>query len=295
MNIAQPVNVPLLDLDLLNTLVAIAETGNFSSAAERVFRSPSAVSMQVKRMEELLGRPVFKRDSRSVRLTDDGEMLLAHARRVLALNRQMIAQFITPEINGTVRLGALDHATEQFLPAVLKRFGETHPGITVDVVVDDSVEMAKKIAKNQLDLAIVTCGNEELQDKNIEPLYQEKLVWAGLNGGIAVEQNPLPISVWEEGCIWRREALSGLENIGRDYRITLKSAHIAGQKAGIVADLVIAPLPASSCEGAIIALGKETGLPTLPDYTLGLMMARDASAPVKALADHLRASLADLG
>lgn len=295
MNIPQTANVPLLDLDLLNTLVAIAETGNFSSAAERVFRSPSAVSMQVKRMEELLGRPVFKRDSRSVTLTDDGEMLLVHARRVLALNRQMIAKFITPKINGTVRLGALDHATEQYLPAVLKRFSETHPGITVDVVVDDSVQMAKMIAKNQLDIAIVTCGNEELQDKNIEPLYQEALVWAGLKGGIAAEQDPLPISVWEEGCIWRRIALSGLESTGRNYRITLKSAHIAGQKAGIMADLVIAPLPVSSCEGAIIALGKEFGLPPLPDYTLGLMMANDASAPVKAAADHLRASLADLG
>ncbi len=295
MNIAQPVNVPLLDLDLLNTLVAIAETGNFSSAAERVFRSPSAVSMQVKRMEELLGRPVFKRDSRSVTLTDDGEMLLVHARRVLALNRQMIAKFITPKINGTVRLGALDHATEQFLPTVLKRFGETHPGITVDVVVDDSVQMAKMIAKNQLDIAIVTCGNEELLDKNIEPLYQEALVWAGLKGGIAAEQDPLPISVWEEGCIWRRIALSGLESTGRNYRIALKSAHIAGQKAGIMADLVIAPLPVSSCEGAIIALGKEFGLPPLPDYTLGLIIANDASAPVKAAADNLRASLADLG
>ena len=128
--------IPLLELDLLKTLIAINETGNFSAAAEAVYRTPSAVSMQVKRMEELLGRAVFTRDSRTVSLTHDGEILLAHARRVLALNREVVAQFITPEVAGVVRLGAPDDAAERFLPAMLKRFSESHPGVIVDVIVD---------------------------------------------------------------------------------------------------------------------------------------------------------------
>ena len=117
----QRIKLPLLDLELLQTLVAIAETGNFSAAAEVVFRTPSAVSMQVKRLEELLGRSIFKRDSRSVALTADGEQLLVHARRVLAMNREIVAKFITPDVAGVVRMGAPDDAAERLLPEMLRR------------------------------------------------------------------------------------------------------------------------------------------------------------------------------
>ena len=293
MNAPHIPRTPLLELDLLKTLVAIHETGNFSAAAEVVFRTPSAVSMQVKRIEELLGRPVFKRDSRSVILTEDGEMLLSHARRVLALNQQMVAKFITPEISGVVRLGAIDHATEQFLPMALRRFAETHPGITVDVIVENSELQEMLIKKNELDIAITTVCNATIRESGAEVLYWEKLVWAGLKGGVAAEQVPLPVSVWEEGCIWRRAAIDGLEKQQRDYRITFKSAHIAGQKAGLAADLAIAPLPLSSCTGEIVALDESFGLPELPKYALGMLVAKNAPPPVEAVADHMRAIFAD--
>ena len=96
--------IPLLDLDLLKTLVAIAETGSFSTAATVVHRTPSAISMQVKKMEEILGRPVFTRDSRSVSLTSDGAFSLEHARRMLALNRDAVARFVQPDVEGVERL-----------------------------------------------------------------------------------------------------------------------------------------------------------------------------------------------
>ena len=289
MNAPQTPQMPLLELDLLKTLVAIAETGNFSAAAEIVFRTPSAVSMQVKRIEELVGRAVFIRDSRSVSLTSDGELLLAHGRRLLALNRDMIAKFITPDVTGVVRLGAIDNAAEQFLPSVLRRFSETHPGVAVEATVDNSSSLKKMIQQNLLDIAIVTCGHDE----DLEMLYQEELVWAGTKCGVAVEQKPLPVSVWEAGCIWRDSALAGLKEQGRDYTVTFKSAHISGQKAALLADLAIAPLPLSACEGNIIVLGPEHGLPELPDYSIGMIVGSDPSAPVRAAADHLRASFAD--
>ncbi len=290
MNVDPVPQMPLLELDLLRTLVVISETGSFSAAAEVVFRTPSAVSMQVKRIEDLLGHRVFRRAARFVTPTDDGEMLIAHARRVLALNRDIVAKFITPEVSGVVRVGALDHAAEQFLPAVLRRFAETHPGITVDVTVENSAPLVEKIRHNELDIAIITCGSTDAISKEVETLYCEALMWAGLKNGIAAEQIPLPVSVWEEGCIWREEGLSSLERQGRDYRITYKSAHISGQKAAILADLAIAPLPASTCEGAIVALGPEYGLPVLPEYTLGMLITKDPTAPVEAVANHLRAT-----
>lgn len=293
MNAPHIPRTPLLELDLLKTLVAIHETGNFSAAAEVVFRTPSAVSMQVKRIEELLGRPVFKRDSRSVILTEDGEMLLSHARRVLALNQQLVSKFITPEISGVVRLGAIDHATEQFLPMALRRFAETHPGVTVDVTVENSELQESLFKKNELDIAITTVCDATIRENGAEVLYWEQLVWAGLKCGVAAEQVPLPVSVWEEGCVWRRAAIDGLEKQQRDYRITFKSAHIAGQKAGLAADLAIAPLPLSSCTGDIVALDESFGLPELPKYALGMLVSKNASPPVEAVADHLRAIFAD--
>lgn len=293
MNAPHPVQTPLLDLDLLKTLVAISETGNFSAASEVVFRTPSAVSMQVKRIEEILGHRIFKRSARTVTPTDDGEMLIAHARRVLALNRDIVAKFIVPEISGVVRVGAVDHTAEQFMPLVLRRFAETHPGITLDVVVENTAPLAEKMRQNQLDIAIITCESIGSAAMKIETLYREELVWAGLKGGVAAEQNPLPVSVWEEDCVWRKAGLSSLEKQGRDYRITFKSAYISGMKAAILADLVVAPLPVSVCEGPIVALGPEYGLPPLIDYALGMLICKEPTAPVEAVADHLRATFAD--
>ncbi len=293
MNAPQRTQTPLLELDLLKTVVAISETGNFSAAAQVLYRTPSAVSMQVKRIEDLLGQPVFHRDSRSVTLTEGGEVLLAHARRVLALNQEIVSRFIAPEVSGVVRMGALDHAAEQFLPAVLCRFSDSHPGVTVDVTVENSDVLISKVRQDQLDIAILTTESIDDPGKDVETLYREALVWAGVKGGIAAERNPLPVSVWEEGCVWRKAGLSSLEMQGRDYRVTFKSAYISGQKAAIRADLAVAPLPASSCEGDIVALGSEHGLPELSDYAIGMLTGRDPSAPVKAVADHLRASFAD--
>ncbi len=289
MNIATTPQVPLLDLDLLKTLVAIAETGNFSAAAEVVFRSPSAISMQIKKMEALLGRPVFIRDSRAVTLTEDGEALLLHARRVLALNAQIISQFIRPDVAGTVRLGSTDHATEAFLTEALRRFAQTHPSVSVDVTVDHSSQLRASIERGTMDIALITCQVEEAQTAEI--LRRETLVWAGMKGGIAVERTPLPISVWEDGCIWRKAAVTALEAQSRAYHVTFKSAHISAQKAGIRADLAVAPLPSSALDAGVVEIDKAHGLPVLPDYAIGMIIAKNPSAPIKAVADHLRATV----
>ncbi|MEM7301004.1 MAG: LysR substrate-binding domain-containing protein [Pseudomonadota bacterium] len=289
MNVATKPQLPLLDLDLMRTLVAISETGNFSAAAEAVFRTPSAVSMQVKRIEQIVGRPVFTRNARSVTLTTDGELLLSHARRVLALNREILANFIAPDMTGTVRMGALDHAAEQFLPSALCRFRDSYPGIVVDVTVENSQALHTLLDRRQLDLVLVTCGQEESASRGIETLFNEPLVWAGLKGGVAADQTPIPVSVWEEGCIWRETALAGLEEQGREYRINFKSAAISGQKAGILADLAIAPLPISSCDDRVVELGPEHGLPPLGTYILGMKLCENPASPIKVLADHFRA------
>lgn len=285
-------NLPLIDLDILKTLVAIADTGNFSAAAEVVFRTPSAVSMQVKKTEELIGRPLFRRDSRSVTATPEGEHLVQHGRRMLALNRELVAQFIEPDVAGVVKLGAPDDMAERALPELLRRFSQSHCCVTVDVVVDSSAELIRRIKQHELDLAMFTCDPGKPLPANAEIIFQERLTWAGAQNGIAYEKNPLPISVWEEGCSWRNSGLRSLEKIDRDYRIAFMSAHISGQRAAIMADLAIAPIPASSCTNGIVELTKDHGLPALEDYALGMMLAKKVSKPAIAAADHLRASFA---
>ena len=165
---------PLLELDLLKSLIAIAETGNFSAAAEVVHRTPSAISMQVKRMEELLGRPIFVREPRSVVLNEDGEMLLAHARRMLALNADTIAKFATPGIFGTVRLGAIDHAAERFLPGMLREFANSHPKVRVDVSIENTIPQRDALRRGELDIAIVTCTPGDSDFPNYEVLFRGK-------------------------------------------------------------------------------------------------------------------------
>ena len=147
MNVPLNHPMPLLDLDVLRTFVAIAETGSFTLAANAVFRTPSAVSMQIKKLEEVLGVSVFSRDARSVSLTKDGEMLMGLARRMLALNREAVSRFIVPDIAGVVRLGSPDDYGERVLPQVLKRFAQTHPAIAVDVTIDQSVNLRRRLAE----------------------------------------------------------------------------------------------------------------------------------------------------
>ena len=289
-NTHQDQQMPLLELDLLKTLIAIAETGNFSSAAEAVFRTPSAISMQVKKIEALVGRPIFVRDSRSVSLTSDGTILLEHARRALALNNEMVSRFITPTIEGEVRIGAGDDFAERLLPPMLREFNCSHPSVVIEVFMENTNELIEKTRAGELDLAVVVCDAGYETDNHVERLATEKLVWAARKGGIAAEKIPLPISVWEDGCSWRKAALEALSRHKRDYRISFRSAYIGGQKAAVLSDLAVAPLPVSSLGGDIVEANPPNGMPELPDYALGLLIRDDPSEAIVAAANHLRTS-----
>jgi DNA-binding transcriptional LysR family regulator len=281
--------LPLLDLDVLRTFVAISETGSFTTAANAVFRTPSAVSMQIKKLEDILGRSVFSRDARSVTLTNDGEMLLGYARRLLSINREAVAKFIIPDISGVVRLGSPDDYGERVLPHVLKRFAQSHPSIAVDVVIDQSENLRRRMDDRSLDITLLT-NSMKVNMEGAEVLLTEPVVWAGAKGGCAHLREPLPVSIWEEGCAWRAGALEALGREGRNYRIAYMSAHTAGQRSAILADLAVAPLPKSFIGGDMVELGVKDGMPDMGSYSLAMIVAPDAAAPVQAAADHIRAA-----
>src|ERR671929_349949 len=146
----------LLDIDQLRTFVAIADTGSFTRAAEVVHKTQSAVSMQMKRLEERIGRPIFARDGRASKLTEDGERLLDYARRIVKLNVEAVAAFSDAELRGRVRLGVPDDYADRYLPEIMARFSRAYPGVELSVICEPSIELIGRIEANELDLAIVT-------------------------------------------------------------------------------------------------------------------------------------------
>ncbi|MEK1931261.1 MAG: LysR substrate-binding domain-containing protein [Pararhizobium sp.] len=285
--------LPLLELDILKTFVAIAETGNFTTAAETVYRTPSAVSMQIKKLEEMLGCVLFLRDARSVSLTPKGEVLLGFARRMLALNNEAVSRFLLPDMNGVVRVGAPEDIGERILPEVLKRFAESYPNVTVDVTIGNSSALRKRVDEHRMDIALFNSMAGENTGGG-EILVSEKLVWAGTKCGTAHTREPLPISMWEDGCVWRADAVEQLSRAGRKFRVAFLSAHTTGQRAAIQADLAIAPLPRYLVQGDLVALGDAEGLPELGHYNIGLQVIDNPSAPVLAVAEHVRTAFVGL-
>ena len=286
--------LPVLETELLQTIVAIAETGNFSRAAERVLRTPSAVSMQVKKLEGLLGRSLFSRDSRSVTPTPDGEILIGYARRILKLNNDAVRQFRTPLVEGVVRFGTPDDFGIRFLPPILTRFASTHCGVQVDVTLEMSVTLLEKLDKGVLDATLVTEPPGRPVGNGGEAVFVEPLAWAGLQGGCAHEYPVLPLALSNVGCLWRASATKALDHAGRDYHIAYSSPHCAGQQAAILADLAVAPFPISLIKPPLRRLSQSDGLPDLGTYQISLYVASELTPAASTFTDHVRATLQEM-
>ncbi len=293
MNLPLRQSLPLLDIDVLRTFVAIAETGNFSTAADAVLRTPSAISMQIKKLEEQLGATLFLRDARSVSLTQSGEILLGYARRMVALSNEAVSRFRMPDMQGHVRLGAPDDIGERHMPSILKRFAEIYPLIMVDVTVDTSSNLRRRLQEQRLDLALVNVAPGARSSEG-EVVHTDQLVWAGAKCGTAYLRDPLPMSLWEDGCCWRADALSVLDRSKRPYRIAYLSAHTMAQRAAVIADLAIAPLPRSYLTADMTALGAAHGLPDLGSFEVRLLRGGEASETIDAVADSIRSAFSEI-
>jgi DNA-binding transcriptional LysR family regulator len=274
-----------LEFDLLRTLVAIADTGSFNRAARAVFRTPSAVSMQMKKLEEQVGRPLFAKDGRSVILTPDGETLVGYSRRILKLAEEALRRFRAPEIEGKITLGTPDDYAGQFLPDILARFAASHPNVEVDVFCQSTRELLERLANGTVDIALVSAGHGQPSGMAV---HREPLVWAGLRHGCAHERSPLPLAVSHLGCCWRKQALAALDEAGIPYRIAYCSHHYSGQLAAVRAGLALAPFPLSTVRGDLKVFGEESGLPPIGHFEIELRRGAGATGPLyDALASHV--------
>ncbi|MDF3831437.1 LysR substrate-binding domain-containing protein [Cupriavidus basilensis] len=265
-----------LDLELLRTFVAVIESGNFSNAAPRVGRSQSAVSMQMQRLEEAVGRQLLVRMPRSVVPNAAGGDLLVYARRLLKLSDEALASVSRPEDTGSVRLGVPDDYAAFLLPPVLARFAEDYPRVSVEVVCEPSRLLVPAIGDDRLDLAIVT----RLSTQTFEVLRQEQFVWVASPRHVAWSIDPLPVALFEPGCAARLNVINALSESGRAYRGTYSSASLLGLCAVVQAGLAVAGLAASSVPPTLSVIGEAEGLPPMSPLDMSLIRNPSASATV---------------
>jgi DNA-binding transcriptional LysR family regulator len=288
-----------LDADLLRAFVLIADGLSFTQAAARVGRTQSAISMQVKRLEELLGQPVLSRGKGGgVELTPHGQYLLARARQILALNDEVITTFRAPQIAGTVRLGTPDDYAFAYLPPILKRFAETHPAVQVDVLCAPSGELMRRLKADEIDLTLMSDGHQPA-DWPVVQLWRGPLVWVTSTRFAPHRQDPLPLALADrepflargQDCEWAGAAVRALEQAGRRYRIAYTSASQIGTHAPVLAGLAVTVSTLSWLPEGLRPMRPEEGLPKLPEFGILLMKGKRPHQPVTdALAAHIEAS-----
>jgi len=269
---------PVLDTDLIKSFVTVAETGSFSRASERLFRTPSAISMQMKKLEEMLGTKFFERNGRGVALTTDGDDLLTYGRRILRLSEEAVMHFTVPELSGIVRIGIPDDFAPHLLPEAFCRFATSNSSVQVEIICDMSMHLLQMLDDDKVDMVLVT--NES--GHGTRPGYvvmTEPLVWAGRKTGEAALRRPLPLALCQEGCSWRRMAVEALDSAGIDRNIAYLSRLYAGQRSVLMADLAIAPLPRSFAQGDLCDVTEEGDLPPLGSYELRLVRRKNGKNP----------------
>jgi DNA-binding transcriptional LysR family regulator len=282
----------LLDVDQLRTFIAIAETGSFTRAADVVHKTQSAVSMQMKRLEERLGRPIFARDGRASKLTEDGERLLDYARRIIKLNVEALSAFSDAELAGRVRLGVPDDYADRYLPEIMARFSRAYPAVELTVTCEPTVELVERVNANDLDLAIIT--NTETNRPG-ETFRREQLLWVVSNRHAIHLDEPLALALGRPTCGWRRASIECLEKIGRPYRVLYTSANAGAVAAAVLAGLAVSVFPESGLRPGMRVLAPADGFPALPPCRIGLLRSpHEGSALADALAEHIISSLDNL-
>ena len=258
---------PCLPTELLVTFVAIVNRGKFSLAAEDVNRTQSAVSMQIKKLEELVGSPLLQRDRRDISLTSAGEMLLSYARKILQLNEEAVAKLASPGLFGKVRIGVPEEYAERFLPKILASFANDHPNVRVEITCDLSTQLRVLIQKQQLDIALATSGVLEPEAKLLK---RPPLVWVTSDQHFQHEKKPLPLALSVGDCYCKDLALKALKDAAIDYWIAFSSKSTLGLMSAVKAGLAVTVSNGGVQQEGLRQLGEAEGFPVLPETYLAL-------------------------
>ncbi|MEK6349163.1 MAG: LysR family transcriptional regulator [Burkholderia sp.] len=296
-----------LDIDLLRSFVAIAEVRTLSRAAERVGRTQSALSQQLRRLEDTVDQPLFQRTGRGVILTHAGERLLAHAQRILRLHDEALADLSGKGLSGTIRFGCPDDYATVFLPPLLRQFSILHPHAQVEVFCAPTPRLRERLGKRVLDLALVSvpdaavppagagAGHADGAGAADAIIRREPLVWIGYPGLAPSDFDPLPLALSDPDTLDHLAARDALQRAGRAYRIAYASSSLAGLTALVRSGQAFAVITQTAVPPDLSILGADPGLPALPSVAITLQLTKTPPSPlVAAFAEHIRGMLPGL-
>ncbi|MEB6334634.1 LysR family transcriptional regulator [Serratia rhizosphaerae] len=273
---------PMFNPQLLLSFVAVCDSSSFTRAAERVCLSQSTVSQQVRRLEEMLGKPLFERSSHQVLLTEEGVKLLSYARRIIALNEEAHDALTGIWRDGVLRLGV----PEDFAAStteLLADFSREHPHLRLDVTSGLSADLHHAYGREELDLILV----KQRRSQPPHAARPEPLLWLDSLAFPAIEQSPVPLAVFPLNGLYRDQLCQALDNLGRRWRIGYSSASLAALTAASAAGLGVTLLPAGCRLPSHRVLGEAEGLPPVNDFELALYYRDSAPAAAGALAQRL--------
>src|ERR1700745_927726 len=251
----------MLDFELLRAFVAVADCGGFHRAAERLNLTQSTVSQQIKRLELETKRPLFRRTPRSVALTDDGEMLLGDARRLLQFEEAARHRRGGPRLSAPVRLGVVEEVAGGSLPSALGRFATLHPGVKLEVQIGVSAELIEQLNAGRLD---VVFAKRPLGTTKGRLVWRESLVWAAADTFDLVPGAALPLALYRERSVSREAALTALQDGELTWEIVYTSPSLTCVRAAARAGLAITPLPARAVIAGLRILDADAGPPRSP-------------------------------
>ena len=281
-----------LESDLLRTFIAVAEAGSVTDGAELIFRSQSAASIQIKRLEEVLGRKVFERHGRGVALTETGQRLLPVARSVTERLDSALRDIASDGLCGKLRLGLPDDHGRDRLARIVGAFTQSHPLVELEVTCSLSAGFPDALAKGQLDLAVYEV---EVPSATEELLFEDPTCWAASAVRDFSSVEPLPVALFDQACWWRDAALRSLEQSSRPYRVVYSSQSVAGVIAAVEAGVGVGLLGRSSLNDRVRVLGEADGFCLAPVSKLVLGVSENArSESVEAMMSAIRAEFCRL-
>ncbi|SHN87717.1 LysR substrate-binding domain-containing protein [Bradyrhizobium erythrophlei] len=277
-----------LDLAIMRTLLAVVESGSFAGAARRIGRSESAVSLQLKRLEEQVGTALFLRTGKQMTLTSSGTTLVGYARRLLELNDEALSATSQGSIDGTVTLGVPHDIAETWLPAVMAGFRRSHPAANLKVVESRSAILLSRLADDQIDLAVVFSAT-----KPESALWSAALpmVWIGRNDFALKNNEPLRLAAFDPPCFFRAAAIASLDGADIDWSIGHASSTLPDLWSAVNLGLGIAVRTPAAVPAGLAVLDGACGLPDLPPLIVSLC--GRAAGSKRPIIDRLRAILED--
>ena len=272
---------PNLDMDVMRTLSAAQQLGGLNRAAERVGRSQSAVSQQMRKLEEQVGVPLFRKQGRGLALTEAGGVILSYARRILDLNDEAVTAARGAAVEGVVRFGLPGDFAETWLPQTLGRFNRAHPGVRVEVVVDRNRVLLERLDRGELDLALVLGDTARKDAQRLATLPMQWIGPAGMNPLIAPGE-PLDLAVYHEPCFFRHAAIDALDKAGLAWRVAFTTSSPASLWAAVGAGLGVTLRTATGLPQTLQVLDERAGLPPTPKVDLCLYSAQTSPSPALA-------------